>query len=247
MRCADQVTAGADGRAQGDGRRRVRGQRAQPGTVGAQHVSQDERVEPVVFSAGRPVTGPQVLHLPGGDHHYGQSRVQQRADQYPVAALDRGLAHPRSAKPGDQLADAGPVVRDAEPGTDLPGRIDDADGMVGAGPVDAGGQAARRNLGQNQDLGILHDSLLAAYPVGRHPYSRSRDARRQLTVRRSKAHGPVDDPRVPGKPPDPQNWHWTSLKGHDDEGGDRRHLGCTSNINHWRRNSSLTPYSPQQI
>ncbi len=28
-----------------------------------------------------------------------------------------------------------------------------------------------------------------------------------------------------GQPPDPQNWHWTSLRGHDNEGGDRRHLG----------------------
>jgi hypothetical protein len=25
----------------------------------------------------------------------------------------------------------------------------------------------------------------------------------------------------------PQNWDWTSLQGHDDEGGNRRHLGCT--------------------
>jgi hypothetical protein len=51
----------------------------------------------------------------------------------------------------------------------------------------------------------------------------------------------------PGQPPDPQNWHWTSLRGHDDEGGDRRHLRCTSDINHWRRNSSLTSHSPQQV
>src|SRR5690242_14972822 len=57
----------------------------------------------------------------------------------------------------------------------------------------------------------------------------------------AKRDGPVDDPARPGQPPDPQNWHWTSLKGHDDEGGDRRHLGCTSDINHWLRNSPLNP------
>src|SRR3974390_3538405 len=54
-----------------------------------------------------------------------------------------------------------------------------------------------------------------------------------------KRDGPVGDQARPGQPPDPQNWHWTSRKGHDDEGGDRRHLGCTSDINHWRRNRSL--------
>ncbi len=79
---------------------------------------------------------------------------------------------------------------DGEPGTDLAGGIHDADGMIGAAPVDSGGQPARRCFRQNPNLGILHHSLLAAYPVGRHPYSRSRDACRQLTVRRLKARRP---------------------------------------------------------
>jgi len=28
------------------------------------------------------------------------------------------------------------------------------------------------------------------------------------------------------QPPGPQNWHWTSLKGRGNQGGDWRHLGC---------------------
>jgi hypothetical protein len=48
------------------------------------------------------------------------------------------------------------------------------------------------------------------------------------------AHGPIDGEHVPGKPSAPRNWNWTSLRGHDNEGGDRRHLGCTSNTSRWR-------------
>ena len=72
--------------------------------------------------------------------------------------------------------------------------------------------------------------------------------------RLSSAHCPALDSamalwtiRRPGQPPDPQNWQWTSLKGRGSHGGDRRYLGCTSDINHWRRNSFPTPHSPQQV
>jgi hypothetical protein len=51
---ADQVLAGAACAAQRDGRRAVRGQRAQPGTVGAQSVSEHERVEAVVLVPADP-------------------------------------------------------------------------------------------------------------------------------------------------------------------------------------------------
>jgi transposase-like protein len=47
-----QVLAGPAGLAQRDGGRAVRGQRPQPGPVGAQHVGQHECVEPVVFITG---------------------------------------------------------------------------------------------------------------------------------------------------------------------------------------------------
>ena len=46
-----QITAGADGRPQRGGRGRIHHQRAQPGTVRAQRVSQHERVEPVILGA----------------------------------------------------------------------------------------------------------------------------------------------------------------------------------------------------
>lgn len=166
---AGQVAAGADGRAQREGRGRVRDQRPQPDPVGAQHAGQHEGVEPVVLGAGRPVTRPQVLHLPRRDHHHGQPRREQGIDEDPLPALDRDLGGSRRAQPADQLADAGLVVGGAEPDLDLPGLADDARDMVRAGPVDAGGHPAGRSWGKNLNLGILHDSLLAAKPSGEAP------------------------------------------------------------------------------
>jgi hypothetical protein len=100
-------------------------------------------------SASGTVPGPQVLHLPGGDHHYGQARGQQRADEHPIAALDRDLDGPVLAQPGDHRGDPGPVMHGAEPAGDPPGHVHHARDMIGAGPVDPGAHPAGRDIGQN--------------------------------------------------------------------------------------------------
>ena len=92
----DEVFAGAAGLAQGDGGRGVGQQRVQPGAVGAQGVGEHERVEPVVFVAGRTVASAQVLDLVGADHHDGDTGVEQGVDHRSVRAFDRDLAARRA-------------------------------------------------------------------------------------------------------------------------------------------------------
>ena len=145
----DQVLAGAHRCAQRDRRRGVRDQRPQPGPVGAQRIGQHIRIEPVILAAGRAEPGPQVLHLPGGDHHHRQARGQQRADQHPVTALDRDLAGPGPAQPGDHRGDPGLVMRGAEPVGDPPGHVHHACDMIFTGPVDPGAHPAGRDIGQD--------------------------------------------------------------------------------------------------
>ena len=182
----DQILAGPHRGAQRGRRGRVRDQRPQPGPVGAQRVGQHERIEPVVLGPGRPVPRPQVLHLPGGDHHHGQARGQQRLDERAVAPLDRDLGDPGLPQPQDQRTDARLVMSGAEPAGDPPGHIDHAHLVISGGPVNAGHHAAGRIIRQNLDWGILHHSLLAAKPSGEAPLFTEPGRRRQLTVRRSK-------------------------------------------------------------
>ena len=52
---------------------------------------------------------------------------------------DRQLGRRREAlQPGEQIGEAGGVVPDLEAGDDAPGCVDDADGVAGAAPVEAG-------------------------------------------------------------------------------------------------------------
>jgi hypothetical protein len=133
---AHQVLAGPAGLPQRGGGWAVGDQRPQPGPVGAQDVGEHVGVEPVVLVARRPVPGPQVLHLPRGDHHHGHTCLQQGIHDRPIAALDRSLGHPR---PGQTLH-KGPQplcgVLHAEPGDHPTSRVDNTHGMVGTGPVD---------------------------------------------------------------------------------------------------------------
>ena len=143
-----------------------------------------------------------------------------------VAAFDRGLAGSGLPQPTGQFRQPGGAVLHGEPGHRLAGRADDAHRVVGAGPVDSRRHAAWRRRGQF--AGILHDSLLAASPVGRHPLAWCRDAAAcPLTERRSEAHSPVDGRRVPGDRRVPQNSCWTSTC-RASGAVTRRHLGCIS-------------------
>src|ERR1700746_3692391 len=71
--------------------------------------------------------------------------------------------------------------------------------------------------------------------------SRSRDACRQLTVRRLTARWPCRRSGASRATAGPAELAVDLTKGRAGQGGDRRHLGCTSDINHWRRNRSLSP------
>jgi hypothetical protein len=132
-------------------RGRVRDQRPQPRPVGTQRVGQHERIEPVVLGPGRPVPRPQVLDLPGRDHHHRQARRQQRLDPDAVTSLDRDLPDPGPAQPRDQVLNARLVMGSAEPVEDPPGHIDHARHMISVCPVDAGEHPAGRDIRQNPD------------------------------------------------------------------------------------------------
>ena len=108
----DEVFAGAAGLAQGGRGSGVGQQRVQPRAVGAQGIGEHERVEPVVFVAGRAVAAAQVLDLVGADHHDGDTGVEQGVDHRPVGAFDRDLTHAGTVEYGEQLAQSGGVVFD---------------------------------------------------------------------------------------------------------------------------------------
>jgi hypothetical protein len=222
---ADEVLAGPAGRPQHHRRGRVRGQRAQPGPIGAQRVGEHVGVEAVVLVAGRAVAAAQVLQLVRADHDHGQRGLEQRRHHRAVGPLDGDLAHAELAQPAQQGAQAGVGVLDGEPFDLAPGAVDDADRVVVAGPVDPARQPVGRCRRQG-GWGRLHHSLLAASPVGRHPHVRCRDAAAgSLTVRRSVALSPVDGRRVPGDHRISQNSRWTS-KRQASRAMTRWHLGC---------------------
>jgi hypothetical protein len=168
----DQVAAGAAGAAQRGGLGAVGDQRVQPGPVGAQRVGEDERVEPVVFVAGRAVAAAQVLDLVRADHHDREAGVEQRLDHGPIRAFDRYLGAPRAGEHLDQFPQPGRAVLDAAPEQFAAAGVHDRDRVIITGPVQATGHTARRLIGQlagHGSAGRLHVSLLAASPSGEAP------------------------------------------------------------------------------
>jgi hypothetical protein len=85
----DQVLAGTGQRPQRSGRVGVALQRPEPQMVGAQHVSEHERVQRVVLVAGVAVAATQVLQLPRVDHEHGEPGVEQRLNDRPIRPFDR--------------------------------------------------------------------------------------------------------------------------------------------------------------
>jgi hypothetical protein len=118
------------------------------GPVGAQGVGQHEGVEAVVLVAGRAVPAAQVLDLVGADHHHGQLGLQQGVDHRPVGSFDRDLADAVPAQEGDQVTQAGRGVLHEGAGYFPAPVIDDAYGMIVAGPVDAGNHLVQRSFEQ---------------------------------------------------------------------------------------------------
>ena len=159
---------GPAGAAQADRGRAVRGQGRQPGAVGAQRAGEDERVEPVVFVPGRPVAAAQVLDLVRADHHHGDPRGEQSIDDRPVGTLDRDLRGTGTGQDTGQLAQPGSAVLDHAPADLAAAGIDDRYCVIVTSPVDPGGHAAGRFLGQGIP-GRLQVCLLAASPSGEAP------------------------------------------------------------------------------
>jgi hypothetical protein len=164
----DEVFAGAAGVAQGDGGRGVGQQRVQPCSVGAQGVGKHERVEPVVFVAGRAVASAQVLDLVGADHHDRDTGVEQGVHHRPVRAFDRDLPHAGARQHGEQLAQSGGVVFDRGSHDFAAAAIDDRHRVIITGPVDSACDAVGGFRRQGTS-GRLHNSLLAASPSGEAP------------------------------------------------------------------------------
>jgi hypothetical protein len=148
----EEVLAGPDRGAQLHGGRRVGDERAEAGAVGAQGVGQDERVEPVVLVPGRAVAAAEVVDLVGADHHDGEALGEEGVDDLSVAAFDRDFADAGAAQPADELAQPGAGGVDEELLEDGALVVHDGDGVVGVvggGPVQAGGDVAGRGLRQN--------------------------------------------------------------------------------------------------
>ncbi len=83
-------------------------------------VCEHERVEPVVFVAGRAVASAQVLDLLA-DHHNVTPR-RAGVDDRPVRAFDRDLPHTSALEHNEQLAQSGGVVLDRAPHISRPCR-----------------------------------------------------------------------------------------------------------------------------
>jgi hypothetical protein len=169
-RCVMRSLRARQGAAQGHRLGAVRGERAQPGAVGAQRVGEHERVEPVVLVAGRAVASAQVLDLVRADHHHRHVRREQGVDDRPVRALDRDLASTRVGEHRDQLAQAGGAVLHGVPDDLASASVDHRHRVIVAGPVQAAGHVVGWLFGQGVRCGgRLHVSLLAASPSGEAP------------------------------------------------------------------------------
>src|SRR5271166_1187866 len=208
----DEVLAGAAGCSQRGGDRAVGGQRLQPGAVSAQGVGQHERVESVVFVAGRAVPAAQVLQLVGADDDHGDPDVKQGVDHRPVRAFDGHLLDTVTGQRVAQLPQSGGAVLDGQPQNLAAAGIDHRYRVVVTGPVDTARQSVGGFFGKGVS-GRLHVSLLAASPSGEAPLSWCRGAAAaSLTVRRSTALSPVDGRHAPGNRRASQNSCWTSTR-----------------------------------
>ncbi len=202
----DQVLPGPHRRSEHDRGRGVGDERAQPGPVGAQRVSEHEGVEPIVLVPGRATATAQAVDLVGADHHNGEPGLKEGVDDLAVAAFDRDLADPGAAQPAHELAQPSAGGVDEELLGDPAPVVDDSHSVIRGGPVQAGGDITGRELRQNRRCrwrgggagrGGGHVVLLqlSRAPVGRVLDRGSRIAHCSALLWRSAL---VDGPRDPG-------------------------------------------------
>jgi hypothetical protein len=95
--------------------------------------------------------GPPVVHLIlRADHHDSQTGGEESVDDLAVAALDRYLYDTGAVQPPDELAQPGAGGVDKLLLDDGALAVHDGDGVIGGGPVQAGGEATGRRLRHDQ-------------------------------------------------------------------------------------------------
>jgi hypothetical protein len=140
----DQVLAGTGQRPQRQGRVGVALERPEPSVVGAQHVSEHERVQRVVLVACAAVAATQVLHLPRVDHEHLHAGVEQRFDHRPIRPFDRHPLHTVFHEAPGHRGKSGRGVGELVAGQEPAGVVHDRAGMAVLRPVDRARGRRRR-------------------------------------------------------------------------------------------------------
>lgn len=110
--------------------RTIHRQRSEPPPVGAQHVRQQERVEPVVLVARCAIPRTQRRDRPAGHHEHHQTRIQQRLHHRPVTTFDPDADHTMPVQDLHHPGQAGRGVVHREPFDHLTGLVDHADRVL---------------------------------------------------------------------------------------------------------------------
>jgi hypothetical protein len=133
----NEVLTRARERAQRLGRVRVRHQHTEAVAVGAGQLGQHKRVKAVALAARRAKPRAHRGDLIGMDRDHPQTRVQQPLDQQPIRPLDRHQRDVELEQPHTQGAQPAFVMPVAPTLDDPPVPVDNADGVLLAGPIDA--------------------------------------------------------------------------------------------------------------
>jgi len=116
----------------------------------------------IIFVTGRTVAAAQILDPIGADDDDRQITGEQSVDH----RSDGGLSDTVFGEQVEQAAQARIAVLDGLSNDLLTSSVNDGDGVIVAGLVDASGQAAVGRLVGQGIWGTLRDSLLAAEPSG---------------------------------------------------------------------------------
>ena len=134
--CRDQILAAAGQYPQRARAVIVSLQWPQPPPVGAQDVGEHERVERIVFVAGRPVAATQVLQLPGADHEHLEAGGEQGLHHRPVSTFDGDRCDTVLGEPVQHRRQPFGRVRDVVAGGQPAVGVDDRADMRFGCPID---------------------------------------------------------------------------------------------------------------